>query len=400
MPNEVEQAIQNEISQILSEIISFRRKVHSAPELSLQEWETSRLIHETLQSFGLMGEYITPDKRGIRLIVDGNLPGDTIVLRADMDALPMQEITQLPFCSKNAGVMHACGHDMNSAFLMGAAVVLSRMREKLRGRLVFLFQCAEENFLGAKEAIAAGVLDGLNPRYLFAFHGNPGFKVGTIALRCGQAMSAGVKLRIVVKGQGGHGGFPNSTTDPITIAAQIVMGLQTLAARKHHPSDPLVISICSIQSGTVFNVTPADAVMEGTVRYFNERLGEQLPVWIKRLCEGTAQAYGANCEVEYELMCPAMITGDEIFNYADRAFKKEFGSECVFHAPQPVMGSEDFAWFSPFGQVMQVRIGTQFDDPRSKLPLHNNGVVFSEDAIPIGIRAICALAFENGEASQ
>lgn len=216
--------IDRSISKLWEDPIRFRREMHMYPELSMQEVKTSRRIHDFLIAHGVSCEY-TSQNKGVHLLIEGPEPGETVMFRADMDALPVQEDTGLEFASKNAGVMHACGHDINTTILLGAVVTLTRLKHLVKGKALCLFQCGEETFQGAKQAIEAGVMEGLSPKYQFAFHGNPAFDVGCVALRCGAALSAGATLDITVKGKGGHGGFPQQTSDPISIAAQILSGL-------------------------------------------------------------------------------------------------------------------------------------------------------------------------------
>lgn len=383
-------------AELWEDLIRFRRDMHAHPELSMQERRTSQLVKDFLAAHGVESRSISDDK-GVYLLIEGAEPGETVMIRADLDALPVEEETDLPFSSRCEGIMHACGHDMNTTMLLGAVICLTRMRHLVKGKILCLFQCGEETFQGAKQVIDAGIMNGLSPRFQFAFHGNPGFDVGTIALRRGNALSAGAELDIVIKGKGGHGGFPQQTNDPISIAAQIVTGLQTLAARRHHPADPLVITIGSLHGGHARNVTPNEVHMQGIVRYFNEELGQKLPQIISDFCIHTAEAYGAQCDVQYRLACPPLNTADEIFCYADAVLGEAFGHDHVVHMQQPMMGSEDFAYFSPYGQVMQIRIGTRFADPRSQNALHTSKIVFSEDAIAVGIKAATALALNINE---
>lgn len=387
----VSREIERITASVWEELIAFRRETHRNPELSMQESSTSKRVKDFLSVHGIESHYIK-DEKGVYFFIEGMLPGNAVTIRADLDALPIKEETGLSFASENDGVMHACGHDMNTTIVLGAAVCLHALRAMVRGRILVLFQCAEETFQGAKQVIETGIMEGFSPKYQFAMHVNPGFDVGTIALRRGNALSAGAEIDVVVKGKGGHGGFPQLTNDPICIAAQIVTGLQTLAARRHHPSDPLVITIGSIHAGNARNVTPDEAVMQGIVRYFNTEFNETLPDMLSDFCKKTAEAYGAECIVKYRLRCPPLITGDEIFRYADAVLSNAFEAEKVLHIGQPVFGSEDFAFFSPYGQVMQVRIGSRSEDPQSSCALHTSRIVFSENAIKVGIRAATLLA--------
>ena len=351
MSNVIDQSIR----EILGDMVKFRRDMHQNPELSMEEERTSRLIHDILAKYDIQSHYIM-DNIGVHHTIEGKLPGDTIVLRADIDALPIHETTNLPFKSVNSGKMHACGHDLNTTYLLGASIILSQMKDMLHGRIKFIFQSGEETFQGAKATLESGIMKGILPKYQFAFHANSEYDVGCIGMRLGEAMAASDKLRLVVKGRGGHAGYPHLTIDPIVISAHIILGLQSLAARKHHPADPLVITTGLINGGKVSNVTPDKVIIESTIRYFNAELGKQMPKLIEDLCKNLSFAYGGECEFSYECLCPSLIVSEDIFNAALAVLSKSMGTDCICIAKKPAMGSEDFAFFTQLAPGMQVRI--------------------------------------------
>ena len=390
----ITQEIQDDIRSLLPDLIRFRRAIHQRPELGFQEYETTQKVKSFLEQHGIQPAYIQ-ENLGLHFTIEGELPGDVILLRGDMDALPMQEDSYLPFHSLVPGVMHSCGHDLNTTFLLGTAVILHKHRHELPGKVKCIFQCAEETLGGAQVALNNGVLDGLFPKFGIAFHAHSDHKVGTVAFHCGPAMAASCHLHLQIEGKGGHAAYPHRTVDPVVIASHIILALQTLASRGHNPTDPLVITIGKIQGGTASNITPDHVICEGTVRYFSEELHNNLPGLLRSLCIQTAQAHGGGCLVEFTENCPAIVVPDKLYNYVADTLNTALGAKRVKKVPAPGMGSEDFAFFGELFPVMQLRIGTRFEDPRSALPLHNSNIVFSEDSIYWGILAGCSIAFAN-----
>lgn len=394
LEHEIEQTLQS----VLPELIDFRRAVHQDPELGFQERNTTQRVKAVLKRHGISPAYIQEqDALGLHFMIEGEQPGDTILLRADMDALPVNEGPGLPFCSHTPGVMHACGHDLNATYALGTAIVLAQHRDMLHGKVKFVFQCAEETLGGAKMALEAGVLDGISPKYGFAFHAHSEHEVGTVAIRCGAAMAASDKLYLTIQGKGGHAAYPHLTVDPVVITAHVILALQTLAARQHHPADPLVITIGKMVAGTASNITPDTAICEGTVRSFSAELRDKLPERIERACRLTAQAYGGDCQVRYEKVCPAIVVGEEMFGAVQHALTQSLGEAHVRRIAAPTMGSEDFGFFAQRMPAMQLRVGTRYEAPESALPLHSAGIRFSEDSIAWGVRAGCTLALRLTE---
>ena len=292
--------------------------------------------------------------------------------------------------------MHACGHDLNTTIVLGAAIVLNRLRDRLCGSVKFIFQSGEETLVGAKRAIEAGLMDGeTDMKYMFAFHVKTDVPLGKIGAKCGNALAASDTLRIRVIGKGGHAAHPYKTVDPIIASAAVVGALQDMVAREHHPADPLVLSICTIHGGTVFNVTPSEVTMTGTVRSFNPELRDRLPGMIERVVRHTAMAHNADAEVIYEKGVPALVVPRAMFEDARKAISDRLGADRFFEYETPSLGSEDFAWFSQFAPVMQVSVGSRSERPETALPLHNERVIFNEDCILTGVRAACAIAAET-----
>ncbi len=384
-------------ASLREELITFRRTLHRYPEIGLHEIETTQRIKEKLLAHGIEPEYIIKDEKiGLTFSIEGELPGNRIALRADIDALAVSEQTDEPFRSERDGLMHACGHDMNTAIVLGAAIVLNRLRDRLCGSVKFIFQSGEETLVGAKRAIEAGLMDGeTDIKYMFAFHVKTDVPLGKIGAKCGNALAASDTLKIRVIGKGGHAAHPYKTVDPIIASAAVVSALQDMVAREHHPADPLVLSICTIHGGTAFNVTPSEVTMTGTVRSFNPELRDRLPGMIERVARHTAMAHNADAEVLYEKGVPSLVVPRTMFEDVKNVISDRFGADRFFEYETPSLGSEDFAWFSQFAPVMQVSVGSRDDRPETALPLHNDRVIFNEDCISAGVRAACAIAAET-----
>ena len=393
--NEMDQTL----GALLPELIAFRRAVHQQPELGFQEKATTQRVKAMLESHGIGPTYID-EGLGLHFTIEGTQPGNTVLLRGDMDALPVEEDTDLPFRSKTRGVMHACGHDLNTTFLLGTAIVLMKHRDQLSGRVKFVFQCAEETLSGAKAALDAGVLDGIQPQYAFAFHAHPEHPVGKIGIRCGAAMAASDSLTLTIRGKGGHAAYPHLTVDPIGIAAHILLALQTQSIKWHHPADPLVITIGKIVAGEAANITPDVAHCQGTVRSFDPLLRKKLPALITQVCQLTANACHGDCDVQYQWGCPSIVVSEAMYRDVLAALTDTLGPAHIDPIQSPTMGSEDFGFFAEKMPGMQLRVGTRYEDPLSALPLHNARIKFSEDAIYWGVSAGCALALKLTQPQQ
>ena len=378
---------------ILPELIAFRREMHRHPELSMAEYEATQRVCAVLDAYGIEWKYVNKEEKlGVYTVLSGDASDEELILlRGDMDALPVHEETELPFTSENEGCMHACGHDLNTAYVLGAAILLHEYRHLLKHQVMVLFQCGEETLEGGPATIAAGLFDRQVPKYGIAFHTTPDYPAGKLAMCSGPAMAAADELTLTVRGKGGHAARPHQTIDPIVIASHIVVGLQTLVARYHVPADPLVISFGVINGGTVSNQTPDTVRLEGTVRSFDRTLREELPGKIERACKGIAHGFGGDCDVRYEYWAPAIVVPEELYKAASSAICSTLGEEHFVKRPGPQMGSEDFGYYTELMPCGQVGVGTSFEDPASRNSLHSSGVVFSEDSIYWGMMAGFAL---------
>lgn len=327
-----------------NELIEFRRDLHMNPELSFKEFKTTKKIKDKLNSLGI--EIIDIGlETGVVGLLRGKVDGPTIALRGDIDALPIQELTNVSYKSKVDGVMHACGHDIHTTSVIGAAMILSSIRDELKGNVIFVFQPAEEINKGAKLMVEKGLFTDVKADLIFGLHNNPEIPWGKIAIKKGGLMAAVDTLRIKVKGKGGHGAIPNATRDPIIAAAAMLMSLQTIVSRNVSPLDSAVISVGTFHAGTANNVIPELVEITGTVRSFNPDVREMLPIRIKEVLESTANAYLVDVEVEYIFDLPAVFNNEDLAKLAYDASAEIVGIEEIVD-PTPSMGGEDFSIFT------------------------------------------------------
>ncbi|OZV11137.1 peptidase M20 [Tissierella sp. P1] len=326
------------------EVVEFRRDLHMYPELSFKEYRTTEKIKEKLVSLGIEIMDLGMET-GVVGLLKGKEEGPTIALRGDIDALPIQELNDVPYKSKIDGVMHACGHDFHASSVIGAAIILSDIKNELNGNVMFVFQPAEEINKGAKVMVEKGLFTDYKADLIFGLHNNPEIPWGKIAIKKGGLMAAVDTIRIKVKGKGGHGAIPNATRDPIIAASAMLMNLQTIVSRNVSPLDSAVISIGTFNSGTANNVISELVEMSGTVRSFDPQVRQMLPKRIKEVLEYTAKAYMVDVELEYIFDLPAVFNDDELTKLAYDATKEIVGEEGIVD-PIPSMGGEDFSIFT------------------------------------------------------
>lgn len=328
--SEAQQNLQNKL-------IQYRRELHRNPELSMKEFQTTKRIRKWLEEAGIkILEY--PLTVGVVAEISGDKEGPTIALRADIDALPINEESGVEFTSENQGVMHACGHDFHTAAILGAAILLNERKSQLRGKVRIIFQPGEENAQGAVELCKLGVLE--NVEAIFGMHNRPDLPVGTIGIKSGSLMASVDRFELDVIGVGGHAGMPEDCIDPIVAASQIVSGLQSIVSRNLNPFNNVVISITSFQAGNTWNVIPEKAELEGTVRTFQNEAREIIPDLMKRTAEGIAAAFGAKIDFRWFPHLP-VVNNDSRFSQLATEVAKELGYTVVDAEQKP--GGEDFA---------------------------------------------------------
>ncbi|MDR0790063.1 MAG: amidohydrolase [Bacteroidales bacterium] len=342
-------------------VVQLRRFLHQHPELSKQETHTSDFICKELDKFQGVSYKRNIAGYGICGFVSGKTDnGKCVALRADMDALPICETTSSPFKSQNDGVMHACGHDVHIATLLGAIRILSELRDRFEGRVMFIFQPSEEEYPGgAIEMIKAGIFATTKPSAIFSFHTTPEMDCGKIGLKAGNYMASTDEFYIIIKGRGGHGAMPNLNIDPIIVASHIVIALQTIVSRNADPSLPTTITIGNfITEGGRTNVTPSVVKLEGIIRTFDDDWRQEAHKLIKRISEDTAAAFGAEADVFIDNGYPALFN-DEQLTATTKALAVEFlGTDNVLDL-NVRMTAEDFAYFAKEIPACYFRLGTR-----------------------------------------
>jgi amidohydrolase len=382
----------SEIAEKISEdVIGWRRHLHEYPELSFEEEKTAQFVYDTLASFGNL-ELSRPTKTSVMARLIGDLPGKTIAIRADMDALPIQEENTFDFASKNPGVMHACGHDGHTAMLLGTAKILSSLKEEISGEVRLFFQHAEELYPGgAEEMVKAGVMDGVD--LVIGAHLWTPIEVGKVGVVYGPMMAAPDTFWITVKGQGGHAAMPHQTIDSIAIAAQIVTNLQYIVSRNTDPLDQLVISITQFIAGTTSNVIPGSVEMCGTVRCFDQDLRESIPGKMERVIKGITDAHEADYDFTYEFGYRPVINDDEVSKILEETVVEVFGKEALDRT-RPNMGGEDFSAFLQKAPGAFIFVGAGNPEKESAYPHHHSRFTIDEDALVIGIKTFLHATFK------
>ncbi|GHE39563.1 hippurate hydrolase [Streptomyces longispororuber] len=388
--------------RLLPGLVALRRALHRAPETGLRLPRTQRTVLDALDGLPLT---VTTGRAlsSVVATLDGGRPGRTILLRGDMDALPQQEETGLEFASEVPGVMHACGHDLHTTMLVGAARLLAERRAELPGRVVFMFQPGEEKGGGARHMIDEGVLetaDGAGVEGAFALHVSTRFETGTVHLRPGPSFAAADLLRITVRGRGGHASAPYLALDPVPVACEIVQALQTMVTRTAHVFDPVVLTVARIAAGTTTNIIPETAELDGTFRTLTPQARKLMRENVTRVARHVAAAHGATAEVDLEEGYPPVVNDAGFTAAAHTAADALLGTDRVHHLPEPVMGAEDFSYVLERVPGTMAYLGTRppGTPPEGTPDIHSNRVVFDEDAMAVGsaVHAAVALDFLGG----
>ncbi|WP_018023595.1 M20 metallopeptidase family protein [Corynebacterium ulceribovis] len=372
--------LDEQLSAVATDVIAWRRRFHQHPELSFQEHKTAAFIEQTLQSFGI--ETFRPTETSVVGTLRGDLgDGPIIGFRADIDALPITEETGLPFASMVPGVMHACGHDAHTAMLLGAAKVLASRRHRLRGRVVFMFQHAEEQIPGgARELVQLGVLDGMD--YVYAFHMAP-HPVGTVGLTRGRVTTISGIVDVTVKGRGTHSSRPQLGVDPVLISAEITMALNTIVSRDLDPSHTNIVNVGSLHSGAAGNVIPDTARLEISMRSIDEDDWDVIRRRIDMLINGICTAHGATADIDWKVPYPMVVNDDTAMERAWEAATKILGSDKVFRA-EPWQPSDDFAYMSRAVPGCYMFLGGGGEEAGHPYFLHNSKYDLDETALHAG----------------
>ena len=383
--------INPQVKKFKNKIIKIRRDIHKHPELSFQEFRTAKLVSDSLKKFGLeVDENI--GKTGVVGILKGARPGKTIAFRADMDALPIKETSDLSYKSVNDGVMHACGHDAHTAMLLVAAEILSKNIEQISGKIKFIFQPAEEGFGGAKFMIDDGALEGVEE--IYGLHVWNYQESGTIGLKSGPVMAAADKFEIIINGIGGHGAAPQGTVDCVVVSSYLIQSLQTIVSRNTNPIDSTAITIGQINGGYNFNIIADKVILKGTARSYTEENRLMIKKRLQEIINGTESMFNAKIELIYEDGYPPVINDIATTKKLSRIANKIVGNKLI--SPYLSMGGEDFSYFAQKVPGCFFFLGTMPDGKdKMSTPHHCSHFDIDEDSMVIGTSVFVELALQN-----
>ena len=371
--------------QFHPEIVSCRRHLHMYPELSFKETETQKFVEQKLKEFGIT-DFKRMANTGVVALIEGKNPRKKVVaLRADMDALPIQETNKTDYVSKHAGVMHACGHDVHTSSLLGVARILNQLKDSFEGSVKFIFQPGEEKLPGgASLMIKEGVLQNPVPHSVIGQHVMPQIKAGKIGFRKGLYMASTDEIYVRVKGKGGHGAMPHLTIDPVMITAQMLVALQQIVSRNAKPSLPSVLSFGKVIANGATNVIPDEVYLEGTFRTLNEEWRDEAHRRMKKMAEGIAESMGGSCEFNIVRGYPFLIN-DEILTDRARKFAEEFVGKENVEDLEIWMAAEDFAFYSQEASACFYRLGVKNEERGIVSSVHTSTFDIDEFALETGM---------------
>ena len=370
--------IVNRIADFSADMTKWRQYLHSIPELGQECHETAAFVAERLREFGVDELHEGFAKTGMVAIINGQGPGDTIGLRADIDALPIAEATGLEYASTRDGKMHACGHDGHTTMLLGAARYLAETRN-FSGRVALIFQPAEETGGGAEVMVEEGIMEKFDIRQVYALHNVPGLEVGNFYTTPGPIMAAVDTFHIHIRGQGGHGAMPHETRDPVMAAVGMAQALQTIVSRNHYARDELVLSLTQIHTGTVDNVIPDTAYLNGTIRTFDRKVQDMVRERMAKIVEGQAASFNVEAELTYEVGFPATVNSEDETVFAAEIAREVSGDANVVDDVERQMGAEDFAY------MLESRPGSYlFLGQGQGAGLHQSDYNFNDEVAPVG----------------
>ena len=372
--------ILNRAAELQNEVTGWRRFLHQPPEILYEVHYTASFGAQKLQEFGVDEITTGVGRTGVVALIRGRNPGKrTIALRADMDALPLTEVTQKPWASTSPGAMHACGHDGHTSMLLGAAKYLSENRN-FDGTVALIFQPAEEGGAGALAMIEDGLMERFAIDEVYGMHNMPGIPVGRFAIRKGGIMAAPDRFTIIIRGRGGHAAQPHKTIDPIFIGSQLVASLQAIAARNADPVQSVVLSVTRFDAGTTHNIIPDQALLMGTVRTLSEETRDLAESRLRQIVQGLVDAHGAEASIDYERNCPVTANHDRETDYAANAAEDIVGSSHVDRNVDASMAGEDFSYMLKQRPGAFIFIGNG-----DTAPLHNPRYDFDDEVIGYGI---------------
>jgi amidohydrolase len=381
----------NRVADLADEVTAWRRDFHENPELLFDVHRTAGIVADKLKSFGCDEVVTGLGRTGVVGVIKGrtNNSGRVIGLRADMDALPIEEATNVPHKSKVPGKMHACGHDGHTAMLLGAAKYLAETRN-FDGTAVVIFQPAEEGGGGGNEMLKDGLMERFGVQEVYGMHNMPGIPVGQFAIRPGPMMAAADRFTITIEGKGGHAARPHDCIDPVVISAHVITALQTIASRNTDPLESVVVSVCTVKAGEAFNVIPQTAMLLGTVRTLSPEVRDLAESRIRSIVENVCAAFGAKAEVEYDRGYPVTMNDPDKTDFMARVARAVAGENAVDTTVPPLMGAEDFSY------MLEQRPGAYiFLGNGDTAGVHHPAYDFNDEASPYGV-SLWAKIVETG----
>jgi len=387
-PNDLETSLRAAVAAIEPGLVEIRRDLHAHPELAFEEVRTAGVVAAELARLGIPHR-TGIGRTGVLGVIEGGRPGPTLAIRADMDALPIHEATGLPFASTVAGKMHACGHDIHTSTLLGVAAVLRDMAPHLAGRVVLVFQPAEEALGGAAAMIADGALAGVD--MALGFHNHPDMPVGRFGYCRGRTLAAADRFTLEVRGRSGHAAHPDDAIDPIVAAAAFVASAQTVVSREIDPLHPAVVTIGMFHGGTAPNIIPETVELRGTVRTLHTDARDTAEAALARLAKGLEAMHRVTCRLTYSRGVPPLVNADRVLDPAMAAVGRQFGAAAIEEGV-PSMGAEDFAEFAERVPGFQLRIGS--GAPGRHDHLHNHDYQPDERCIGLGVQALSRIALD------
>ena len=383
---DINRRIAASVEKLAAELIALRRKLHEHPELAFEEHFLEKLGIPFRKAVG---------KTGIVALIDGGKPGPTVGIRADMDALPINEQTGLPFASKVPGKMHACGHDVHTVIALGVAATLAGMKSELRGRVKLIFQPAEETLSGAQAMIADGALEDPKMDVVLGYHNWPAVEAGKVGYNTEAVMSSADAFDITLKGREGHGAHPHMGIDALAAGAYLVAQLQTIVSREVKPLSPAVLTVGEFHAGTARNVIAGAAQLKGIVRTMEAGVSAQIEAAMRRMLEGIKASMRVEYTLEWKRVAPALRNHKPTLERVLRAAREALGAENVVELPEASMGSEDFAWFAERVPAAHLRIGSKIAGLDTAI--HRANYDCNEAAIPLGVRVMTRAVLELAE---
>ena len=386
------QQLKNLVNQEKDWIIDIRRKLHRIPEDGFKEFKTQKVIMDTLDGLGIP---YTTERTWVIALIEGDQPGETVAIRADMDALPLTEPEGCPFRSEHEGMMHACGHDAHVSMALGAAKVLNGLKEHIHGKVKFLFQPAEETDGGAEPMVQAGAMENPHVDRVYGLHVMPHLPVGKVETRMGTLNASTDTVALIIHGKAGHGAYPEQGTDAIVCAAQVISALQSIVARNVSPLQSAVLTIGKIEGGTAQNIICDEVRMRGTLRTANAELRAAMKERIAAITNSVAQAFGCTADVNIIPGYAALVNDDGEAARVKRVAAALFGAENVVEKAAPSMGGEDFSSFSDCAPGAFFHVGCVKPEWMPAPPLHSKDFHIDEDCLAVGTLMHVALVLDG-----